>query len=98
MRLLFVADGRSPIALNWMRYFVERGDEVHLASTFACQPDLDLKGLYITPVAFSGAKRPSASPAARPASSRGLGLPALHRMQDGVPLRVRTAIRHYLGL
>ncbi len=38
MRILFVADGRSPITLNWLRYFVERGDEVFLASTFACQP------------------------------------------------------------
>jgi glycosyltransferase involved in cell wall biosynthesis len=83
MRLFYVADGRSPIALNWIRYFVERGDEVYLASTFACRPDLELKGLDIIPVAFSGTKRPSASQASRPASSRGLGL--------------RTAIRHYLG-
>jgi len=83
MRLLFVADGRSPIALNWMRYFVERGDEVHLASTFACKPELDLAGLDVTPVAFSGTKKPSTSPSTRPASSRTLGL--------------RTAIRHYLG-
>ena len=83
MRLLFVADGRSPIAINWMQYFVERGDEVYLASTFACQPELDLAGLDITPVAFSGTKRPSTSSASRPASSRALGL--------------RTAIRHYLG-
>jgi glycosyltransferase involved in cell wall biosynthesis len=95
MRLLFVADGRSPIALNWIRYFVERGDEVYLASTFVCtipeggQPDLDLAGLEFTPVAFSGAKRPSASPTSRPASSRTLKLP--------VPIKVRTAIRHYLG-
>jgi glycosyltransferase involved in cell wall biosynthesis len=97
MRLLFVADGRSPIAINWIRYFVERGDEVYLASTFACQPELDLKGLDITPVAFSGTKRPSAPSTSRPASSRTLGLPTLHRTQDGVPLRLRTAIRHYLG-
>ncbi|MGD8406811.1 MAG: glycosyltransferase family 4 protein [Anaerolineales bacterium] len=83
MRLLFVADGRSPIAINWIRYFVERGDEVYLASTFACQPDLDLTGLEITPVAFSGTKRPSASSTSRPASSR--------------TLKLRTAIRHYLG-
>ena len=83
MRLLFVADGRSPIAINWIRYFVECGDEVHLASTFACQPELDLAGLDITPVAFSGTKRLSASSESRPASSRMLGL--------------RTAIRHYLG-
>jgi len=83
MRLLFVADGRSPTAINWIRYFVERGDEVHLASTFACQPELDLAGVDITPVAFSGTKRTSASSESRPASSRMLGL--------------RTAIRHYLG-
>ncbi len=53
MRLLFVADGRSPIALNWIRYFAERGDEVYLASTFDCSPDLPLKGLDFTPVAYS---------------------------------------------
>ena len=89
MRLLFVADGRSPIALNWIRYFVEHGDEVHLASTFACQPELDVKGLYITPVAFSGTKRSYTTKAPRPASFKALGLP--------VPPRVRTAIRHSLG-
>jgi glycosyltransferase involved in cell wall biosynthesis len=83
MRLLFVADGRSPIALNWIRYFVERGDEVYLASTFACQPALDLKGLELTPVAFSGTKRSSPSPGSRPAPSRMIGF--------------RTAIRHLLG-
>jgi len=83
MRLLFVADGRSPIAINWIRYFVERGDEVHLASTFHCQPELDLAGMDVTPVAFSGTKKPSASPSIRPASSR--------------TLEMRTAIRHYLG-
>jgi glycosyltransferase involved in cell wall biosynthesis len=89
MRLLFVADGRSPIALNWIRYLVERGDEVHLASTFACQPDLNLAGLYLTPVAFSGTNRSSTSGISRRASSKALGLL--------VPLRVRTTIRHYLG-
>ena len=83
MRLLFVADGRSPIAINWIRYFVERGDEVHLATTFACQPDLDLSGLDITPVAFSRTKRTSASSTSRPAPSQ--------------TLKLRTAIRHYLG-
>ncbi|OGO21512.1 MAG: hypothetical protein A2Y54_04980 [Chloroflexi bacterium RBG_16_51_16] len=57
MRLLFVADGRSPIALQWIEYFVERGDEVHLASTFPCKVDLALKGIEIIPVAFSKWKR-----------------------------------------
>lgn len=56
MRILFVADGRSPIALSWIRYFTERGDDVFLASTFDCSPDLSLRELQITPVAYSGAR------------------------------------------
>ncbi len=55
LKLLFIADGRSPIALNWMRYFVQRGHEVHLASIYPCQPDLELASLTVIPVAFSGA-------------------------------------------
>ena len=54
MKVLFVVDGRSPIALNWIRYFVEQDHEVHLASIYPCQPDLDLASLCIIPVAFSG--------------------------------------------
>jgi len=81
MRLLFIADGRSPIAQNWIRYFAERGDEVHLASTFACSVDFPLNGFEITPVAFSRAKKQTQRPGS--ASSRALGL--------------RTAIRHLLG-
>ncbi len=55
MRLLFVADGRSPIALNWIQHFADRGYEVHLASIYPCQPNLPLASLTIIPVAFSGA-------------------------------------------
>jgi glycosyltransferase involved in cell wall biosynthesis len=55
LKLLFVVDGRSPIALNWIRYFVEGGHEVHMASMYPCQPDLELASLTIIPVAFSSA-------------------------------------------
>ncbi len=34
MRLIFVADGRSPIAINWISGFAAAGHEVHLVSTF----------------------------------------------------------------
>jgi glycosyltransferase involved in cell wall biosynthesis len=84
MRILFVADGRSPTALNWLRYFVERGDDVYLASTFACQPGLDLRGLDIIPVAFSGTK---SSP---PGGARA-------GMWGASTLGLRTVIRHWLG-
>ena len=81
MRLLFVADGRSPIAQNWIRYFSEGGAEVFLATTFACEPDFALDGMEIVPVAFSGAQR-SGADAGRP-SAAGMGL--------------RSSIRHWLG-
>jgi hypothetical protein len=81
MRILFVADGRSPIALNWMRYFVERGDDVFLASTFPCSPDLALRELQITPVAYSARRSP------RTSSQGGSAL----------GLKWRTALRHLLG-
>lgn len=81
MRLLFVADGRSPIAQNWIRYFAHRGDEAHLASTFACALDFPLNGLEIIPVAFSGLKKAAQRPGTAPARTVGL----------------RTAIRQWFG-
>ncbi|MBA4380015.1 MAG: hypothetical protein C0393_04915 [Anaerolinea sp.] len=52
MRLLFVADGRSPITLSWLRHWIERGDEIHLISTFPCDPPPGLASFHVLPVAF----------------------------------------------
>jgi glycosyltransferase involved in cell wall biosynthesis len=85
MRLLFVADGRSPIALNWIEYFLAQEHEVHLASTFQSPPDPRLASYTFVPAAFSSVK--AAGPA--PAHTRGLwGAPAV---------RLRTALRQWLG-
>ena len=85
MRLAFVADGRSPIARSWIRYFVENGSEVHLISTSICSEIKGLKSLHTVPVAFSGlrrriggSERPSALTSAR-------------------TIDLRTTIRHWLG-
>ena len=91
MRLLFVADGRSPIAQNWIRYFVQdakRGDEVYLASTFACSLSFPLNGLEVIPVAFSGLKKVSQRPGT--ASARTVGLRTAIRQWFG-PLTIRRA-------
>jgi glycosyltransferase involved in cell wall biosynthesis len=88
MRLLFVVDGRSPIALNWMRYFVETGHEVHLASTYPCQPELSFASVTIIPAAFgevAGGTREQA----------GKGLRGLLRKM--VPVGMRTSVRQWLG-
>ena len=81
MKILFVVDARSPIATNWIRHFVNRGDEIHIASTFQCSLDFPIKSLEITPVAFSSVRNPAQRPGT--ASARTVGL--------------RTAIRHWFG-
>ena len=53
MRILFIADGRSPIALNWIAYIVEQGHDVHLASMYPCSPELGIKSLRIITAAFT---------------------------------------------
>jgi glycosyltransferase involved in cell wall biosynthesis len=98
MRILYVADGRSPIAQNWIRYFAERGDErggaigamdeVYLASTFSCSFDFPLNGLEIIPVAFSSFKKETQRPGT--ASARTVGLRTAIRQWFG-PLTIRRA-------
>jgi glycosyltransferase involved in cell wall biosynthesis len=53
MKILYIADGRSPIALNWISYFIRTGHDVHLASTFPCPPIEGLASLLMIPVAMS---------------------------------------------
>jgi glycosyltransferase involved in cell wall biosynthesis len=90
MKILFVVDARSPIAQNWIRHFVQRGDQVYIASTFACPAgvDLPIKGLEIIPVAFSALKRADQQPGS--ASARTLGLRTVFRQWFG-PLTIRRA-------
>ncbi|MBC8331062.1 MAG: glycosyltransferase family 4 protein [Anaerolineae bacterium] len=87
MKLLFIADGRSPIALNWIGYFVAQGHEVHLASLYPCQPDLRLASLSIIPVAFSGAVEQGSSVAGRASLKKRL-------MRAIATPAVRTWLRH----
>jgi glycosyltransferase involved in cell wall biosynthesis len=81
MKILYVVDARSPIATNWIRHFAQRGDEVHIASTFQCELDFPIKSFELTPVAFSSVKKSSQRPGT--ASARTVSL--------------RTAIRHWFG-
>ena len=82
MKLIFTADGRSPISRSWIAYWIARGDQVTLVSTFFCDSIPGLSGLEIVPVAFSGRAAP-ASPGQPPRDSRFLQL--------------RTRLRHWLG-
>ena len=52
MRIFFIADGRSPTALRWLRYWIETGHSVHLVSTFPCSPPKGIESFHVLPVAF----------------------------------------------
>jgi glycosyltransferase involved in cell wall biosynthesis len=94
LRIFFVADGRSPTALNWMEYFLAGGHEVHLASTFACQPDKRLASFSLAPVAFSQVKggikfRQGVTAGNQKAGGQGVWGASM--------VRARTFLRQWLG-
>jgi glycosyltransferase involved in cell wall biosynthesis len=96
MRILFVADGRSPIALNWINFFIEKGHEVHLVSTFPCEPDLELASIHIVSVAFSAAV---GTPAQRIAHGRRFSLSLFGGsiVRAFSTPKMRTRIRQWFG-
>jgi glycosyltransferase involved in cell wall biosynthesis len=84
MRLLFIADGRSPIARNWISHFAQSGHEVHLLSTFPCQVDFTMASVRTAFVAFSGAAGKTRTAYAHPVGGA-----------SGIALR--AFLRHWLG-
>jgi len=52
MKILFIADGRSPTTLSWLRYWIETDQTVHLISTFPCDKPSGLVSFHVLPVAF----------------------------------------------
>lgn len=85
MRILFVADGRSPIALNWIARFAQTGYETHLVSTFPCQPELPLASLQVLPVAFAHSTGVSTGRGSRAA------------LLAALPVGLRTVLRQWLA-
>jgi glycosyltransferase involved in cell wall biosynthesis len=96
MRLLFVADGRSPIALNWIEYFVQTGHEVHLISTYPCTLSFPLASLRIIPVAFGDvAGGQINNDLANPPSPLSEGRSSL--LRTFIPVGLRTTIKQRFG-
>jgi glycosyltransferase involved in cell wall biosynthesis len=98
MRIVFIADARSPIARNWIMYYVERGHEVHVISSYPCALG-ELPGATVRPVpiAFSGFSRVRHDGTIGQAKSHTLLTPLLASMRSGaIAGMVRTA-RHWLA-
>lgn len=101
MRILYVADARSPIALGWIESFVQAGHEVHVVTTFLSAPVPGAASFEVVPVGFSGLGR-DASGAER-VSRRGqdtgerASRPAMPWLMGAGSMRLRASVRHWLG-
>ncbi len=93
MRILFVVDGRSPIALNWIRTVIGMGHEAHLVSTYPCRPEPGLASLHINPVAGSGLAGEAGNGVAHGVEGSWVS----SMLRTFVPVRLRTWLRQRLG-
>jgi glycosyltransferase involved in cell wall biosynthesis len=94
MRILFIADGRSPIARGWIQYFIGRKDEVFLATSFPGETGLKTAATTFVPLAFSRAKQP----AFPEGGAREERMPEQRQGVWAAPaVGLRMALRHWLG-
>ncbi len=95
LKICFVADGRSVIAKNWIRYFVDKGHDVHLISTFPCDPsDPPVASLHVAPLDFSARARAAGG------SSGGLtthGNPFFARLRGSLLWKTLAKLRDLLN-
>jgi glycosyltransferase involved in cell wall biosynthesis len=68
MRILFIADGRSPTTRSFLEYWHTDRHEIHLISTYPCERLPGLASFTVIPVAFSWVARPNPNAAARTGS------------------------------
>ncbi len=69
MRMVLVADGRSPITRHWVQLLVDLEYEVTLVSTFPCAPVAGVQADVCMPVAFAGFAGSAAGQGAKPAQA-----------------------------
>ncbi len=87
MKILFVADGRSPTALNWIKYWTTQNHDVTLVSTYPAEPELPLSRVDFVPAAFSRAKVSPTTPTVKKKSL----------FWGAATLKLRITLRHWLG-
>lgn len=88
MKLLLIADGRSPITQRWIKAIAPFGARIMLVSTFPCAPIPDAELVAVLPVAF----------ARQAGSQAGSGKGNLLKMNLVSALRPLLAkVRHQLG-
>jgi glycosyltransferase involved in cell wall biosynthesis len=98
MKLCFIADARSPIAQNWIRYFIGAGHDVHVISSYPCSPDvLPAVSVQRVSLAFSGIG-PPLQEGARERQAKGYKLRSLlTRMRSEKLISLLMGSRYWFG-
>ena len=96
MRILIVADGRSPITLRFLQGLVALGHTISLVSSFPCDPLPFLEDLHIIPVAFGHLAGSSRSVQALSASVPNRPLVGIRRLVNHFRPLFMTS-RYFLG-
>lgn len=91
MRIVYVADARSPIARGWIEPFIRAGHEVHVVSTFHAPEVPGAASLEVVPVGFSALVKGGG------AGGRGEGRPTSSRLTGAGWMALRAGVRHWLG-
>ena len=92
MRVMIVADGRSPITISWVHRLVALGYQVVLVSTYPCQQVEGIEKLHILPVAFAGMGGSQSGRSTSSASGMGVLRPIISRFRS-----LFMAGRYYFG-
>src|ERR1044072_2000397 len=93
LRICFLVDARSPIACNWISYFIERSADAHVISSYPCLPGtLEGATIYEAPVALSSFSRASQSAKASNPSRASM----LSRLKGSAVTRLSLAAQHFV--
>ena len=86
MKILIYADGRSAATKNWLRFWIKRGDEVHLVTSYLCEDIAGLASLRLVSVAFSSVKKDTSVSSKRK-----------NRFWGSSLVKTRLMVRQWLG-
>jgi glycosyltransferase involved in cell wall biosynthesis len=96
LKICFLVDARSPIARNWIGYFIGQGHDTYIISTYPCSPDdFPQATLYEVPVTLANFSRTSQNRKASSVanSQRKSGLASL---QASLRSKLSLAVQHCL--
>ena len=89
MKLLLIADGRSPITRRWIKMLQPLGYSIYLASTYPCPPIEGVREIIDMPLAFAGMAGSQAGGGAKKTPRRTRMIARLRA--------VASDLRHWLG-